>query len=300
MIVLGSGLTVSVLVWALLGGLQTKKSPLERLEQYISAQPQPTGRIRDELRAPFWERVVKPKLRGWEEVARKVTPAGYMQVVSRRLEYAGMDSARPSAFVVKQVGLAVMSGVGVFFFTVGEDAGRSLLLAAAVGGLAGMLPSLQLGSKGRQRSAQIARELPDVLDLLTVSVEAGLGFDSALAKVVEKMSGPLPDEFARILRGIRMGEPRRDALRQLAERTDVADLKLFIGSVVQGEQLGVSISKILRVQSDQIRLVRRQRAQEAAMKAPIKMLFPLVLFIFPALFVVLLGPAAIQIMKTFG
>jgi tight adherence protein C len=138
-------------------------------------------------------------------------------------------------------------------------------------------------------------ELPDALDLLTISVRAGLGFDAALGKVVERMRGPLPDEFQRALAEVRMGKTRRDALRDIIVRTDVPALTNFISAIIQAEQLGVSISKVLQVQSEQLRIERRQRAEEMAQKAPIKLLFPLIGCIFPCLFIVLLGPALITV-----
>ena len=141
---------------------------------------------------------------------------------------------------------------------------------------------------------------PDALDLLTISVEAGLGFDAALAKVVEKMSGPLIDEFRQALAEVRMGRTRRDALRDVATRADDQSLTNFIGAIVQAEQLGVPIAKVLQIQSQQLRIVRRQRAEEAAAKAPIKMLFPMVGCIFPTLFIVILGPAVITVMGGIG
>ena len=141
-------------------------------------------------------------------------------------------------------------------------------------------------------------QIPDALDLLTISVRAGLGFDAALGKVVEKMEGPLIDEFRRALAEVRVGKARRDALRDIVPRTEVPALTNFIGAVIQAEQLGVAISKVLQVQSEQLRIERRQRAEEMAAKAPIKMLFPLVGCIFPSLFVVILGPALILIAKT--
>lgn len=157
-----------------------------------------------------------------------------------------------------------------------------------------LLPMLLLNHKIAGRKKSIQKDLADVLDLLTVSVEAGLGFDGALTKLAEKMKGALVDEFNRVLQEIRMGIPRRDALVAMGIRCDVPDLSLFTTSLVQADQLGVSIGNVLRVQSASMREKRRQRAEERAMKAPIKMLLPLVLFIFPSLFVVLLGPALIQ------
>lgn len=162
------------------------------------------------------------------------------------------------------------------------------------------IPYLFLEKKISDRRNILRRELPDVLDLLTVSVEAGLGFDSALVKLSEKMKGPMVDEFTRMLQEIRIGVARRDALRSLAARCNVQDISLFTSALIQADQLGVSVSNVLRVQSLDMREKRKQRAEEQAMKAPIKMVFPLVFFIFPTLFIVLLGPALLQIINMLG
>ena len=161
-----------------------------------------------------------------------------------------------------------------------------------------MFPEFWLGRRVRARQHAIVLQIPDALDLLTISVRAGLGFDAALGKVVEKMEGPLIDEFRRALAEVRVGKARRDALRDIVPRTEVPALTNFIGAVIQAEQLGVAISKVLQVQSEQLRIERRQRAEEMAAKAPIKMLFPLVGCIFPSLFIIILGPALILIAKT--
>jgi len=163
-----------------------------------------------------------------------------------------------------------------------------------------LLPDVVLSSKVRQRKEQVEKSLPDVLDLITVCVEAGLGFDAAMVKVVEKSKGVLADELSLVLQEIRMGKPRREALREMADRIAVDDLSNFVGSVIMADQLGISIGNVLRTQSKEARQKRRQRVEEAAMKAPVKMLIPMVIFIFPAVFIVLLGPAAIQIMRAFG
>ena len=166
----------------------------------------------------------------------------------------------------------------------------------AVGAYLGYaLPEFWLGGRIRKRQKAILLSIPDTLDLLTISVRAGLGFDAALAKVVEKLKGPLTEEFRRALAEVRVGKARRDALRDIVPRTEVVPLTNFIGAIIQAEQLGVSISKVLQVQSEQLRIERRQRAEEQAAKAPIKMLFPLVGCIFPSLFIVILGPAIILI-----
>ena len=169
-------------------------------------------------------------------------------------------------------------------------------------GIVGLLfgytvPEFWLGGRVKKRQKAILLMIPDALDLLTISVRAGLGFDAALGKVVEKLKGPLSDEFRRALAEVRVGKARRDALRDIVPRTEVVPLTNFIGAIIQAEQLGVSMSKVLQVQSEQLRIERRQRAEEQAAKAPIKMLFPLVGCIFPSLFIVILGPAIILIVQ---
>jgi len=165
----------------------------------------------------------------------------------------------------------------------------------ALAGIGFMLPEIWLGRRIKKRQKMILLAVPDTLDLLTISVKAGLSFDGALSKVVEKTVGPLADEFRRSLAEIRVGKVRREALRDVVGRTDVPALSNFIAAIIQAEQLGVPIAKVLQVQSEQLRIERRQRAEEMAAKAPIKMLFPLVGCIFPSMFIVILGPAVILI-----
>jgi tight adherence protein C len=162
------------------------------------------------------------------------------------------------------------------------------------------LPEMWLKAQISRRQALITRMLPDALDLMTISVEAGLGFDAAIGKVTEKFEGPIAEEFAKALHEMRMGKPRREALKDMAVRNDVPDLSQFISALVQADKLGVSIANVLRVQSDQMRLRRKQRAEEAAMKAPIKMSIVLVFFIFPTILIVLLGPAMIALVNELG
>jgi len=161
------------------------------------------------------------------------------------------------------------------------------------------MPFYLIRSRARQRQAAIIKSLADAFDLITTCVEAGLGLDAALARVAEKVEGPFAQELTRALRDIALGKARRDALKELGERTGVPDLLQFTNAVIQAEAMGSSIGTVLRVQSDQLRVRRRQRAEEQAYKAPVKMLFPLVLFIFPTLFIVILGPAIITIMNDF-
>ena len=191
----------------------------------------------------------------------------------------------------------------IFFLLMGillSSPGTGILLAGVGLGIGYIAPEFWLGGRVRKRQKAILMMIPDALDLLTISVRAGLGFDAALGKVVEKLKGPLTEEFRRALAEVRVGKARREALRDIIPRTEVVPLTNFIGAIIQAEQLGVSISKVLQVQSEQLRIERRQRAEEMAAKAPIKMLFPLVGCIFPSLFIVILGPAVILIMQNLG
>ncbi len=199
--------------------------------------------------------------------------------------------------------MAAIVGAIVGFLVFGVLAGNLALgFVMIVGGgvLGFFVPDFWLSRRIKARRKAILLAIPDTLDLLTISVRAGLGFDAALGKVVEKTDGPLADEFRRGLAEIRVGKARRDALRDIVARTEVPALTNFIGAIIQAEQLGVSISKVLQVQSEQLRIERRQRAEEMAAKAPIKMLFPLVGCIFPSLFIVILGPAIILIVLNIG
>jgi tight adherence protein C len=189
---------------------------------------------------------------------------------------------------------------GFYAIILGQGGSGALGFAAAGFAFALIVPRWYLSLKIKQRSRQALKELPDVLDLLTVSLEAGLGFDSALSKLVAKKGGALCDEFQRCLEEIRLGKTRREALLGVRERLVLEELKILISSILQAEKLGIGMVQVMRVQSQEVREQRKQRAEEAAMKAPIKMLFPLVLFIFPSLFIVLLGPALIQFIQTFS
>lgn len=256
----------------------------------------------EELARPFSQRVLAPLTGGFAGFMMQFTPRSTKKMAEERLAAAGgFGGLSAGQFLV----LTGFVAVSFTFLAVvaGELTGAPghkivgyAIMALAVGLV---LPFFLLSRKAAARKAAIQRDLPDVLDLLTVSVEAGLGFDGALAKLAEKMKGALVDEFTRVLQEIRIGVPRRDSLHAMAGRCDVPDISLFVTSLIQADQLGVSIGNVLRVQSAAVREKRRQRAQEQAMKAPIKMLIPLVLFIFPAIFLVLVGPAAIQVFEQF-
>jgi tight adherence protein C len=256
-----------------------------------------------ELQQPFVERTLRPLAARLSGSMSRVTSSSFSERTEKRLALAGNpgDLRVADWLGIKAIG-AIVGGILFFllFFILNIMGLPPLigLVMTAVGVFLGYtVPEFWLGGRVKKRQKAILLMIPDTLDLLTISVRAGLGFDAALGKVVEKLNGPLSDEFRRALAEVRVGKARRDALRDIIPRTEVAPLTNFIGAIIQAEQLGVSVSKVLQVQSEQLRIERRQRAEEQAAKAPIKMLFPLVGCIFPSLFIVILGPAIILIVQ---
>ncbi len=254
-----------------------------------------------ELQQPFIERTLRPLGARISGRVSSMASSSFTEKTGKRLALAGNPGDLKVAdwLGIKAVGAIIGAILFFFLFGVVGLLGFPFFIAlvlTAVGGLFGYtVPEFWLGGRVKKRQKAVLMMIPDALDLLTISVRAGLGFDAALAKVVEKLQGPLSDEFRRALAEVRVGKARRDALRDIVARTEVVPLTNFIGAIIQAEQLGVSISKVLQVQSEQLRIERRQRAEEQAAKAPIKMLFPLVGCIFPSLFIVILGPAIILI-----
>ncbi len=255
-----------------------------------------------ELQAPFVERTLRPLAGRLSGTVARFTSASFSARTEKNLALAGNPGDLRVADWLGVKAIAAIVFTILFFLLAAFVMGYGLLggiVGALVGAVIGYIaPEFWLSRRIRARQKAILLQIPDALDLLTISVRAGLGFDAALGKVVEKMQGPLVDEFRRALAEVRVGKARRDALRDIVPRTEVPALTNFIGAVIQAEQLGVAISKVLQVQSEQLRIERRQRAEEMAAKAPIKMLFPLVGCIFPSLFIVILGPAIILIIKT--
>jgi tight adherence protein C len=251
-----------------------------------------------ELQQPFFDRTIRPLAARLSGYVARVTSTSFSERTEKRLAMAGNPGDMRVSDWLGMKALAA-GGAGALLFLLFGILGGNLFMGLLLGaaGLGGgyILPEFWLGGRVRRRQKAILLALPDALDLLTISVRAGLAFDAALGKVVEKLKGPLTDEFRRALAEVRVGKSRREALRDIVPRTEVQPLTNFIGAIIQAEQLGVSISKVLQVQSEQLRIERRQRAEEMAAKAPIKMLFPLVGCIFPSLFVVILGPAIILI-----
>jgi len=247
-----------------------------------------------ELAQPFSQRILAPFILRLARTVSRFTP----RASSEKLRIQLMEAGSPSKlgvteFMGLKVVLAGLSGGLIFLFMAlsGQSLTQLIAFPFALGALAYMLPGMWLGRKIKERKNDIQVSLADAIDLLTISVEAGLGFDPALQRVAEKWDNELTWEFRRMLHEMRIGKSRREAMRELATRCNVEDLNVFIASIIQADQLGVSITQVLRTQSRQLRIRRRQRAQEKAQKAPIKMLFPMALLIFPALYVVILGPA---------
>ena len=290
-----------LLIFAGLAGSRPVDPVQARLTQLGTMQAKNLEEL--ELQQPFLERTLKPLANRLSGFVSRMTSSSFTDRTEKRLALAGNPGDLRVADWLGIKAIAAVVSAGIFFVLFGLLAGNILQGVAfgAVGvGFGYIVPEFWLGGRVKARQKAILLQIPDALDLLTISVRAGLGFDAALGKVVEKMKGPLVDEFRRALAEVRVGKARRDALRDIMPRTEVVPLSNFIGAIIQAEQLGVSISKVLQVQSEQLRIERRQRAEEMAAKAPIKMLFPLVGCIFPSLFIVILGPAIILIIENLG
>jgi tight adherence protein C len=271
-----------------------------RLEEFASrATPLTLEEI--ELSQPFTQRVIAPILKGLASFITRFTPANTIESTRHKLELAGRPyNWGPTEFF----GFRVLGGVvlGVFAFLLlwlGKQPLQIHIIGTIVGAALGfLLPVLWLSGKIRRRQDEVIKALPDALDLLTICVEAGLGFDAAMAKVAEKWENELSRAFGRVISEIRLGKLRREALREMEHNVGVTDVTSFVAAVIQADQLGVSMAKVMRIQSEQMRIKRRQRAEEKAHQAPIKMLFPMVFLIFPSIYIVLLGPAVLVVMNS--
>ncbi len=238
---------------------------------------------------------------GLAGLVRGLTPSGTVARLDRLAATAGRPAAWPvPKLVAAKLVLAVIAGLLSALVVAGRPGLGTVLLAVVVTGVAYYVPELLLKSRGQERQQAIALELADTLDQMTIAVEAGLGFESAMARAGRNGKGPLAEELVRTLQDIAVGQPRRDAYLALADRTGVTDLRRFIRAVVQADAYGVSIADVLRTQAQEMRLKRRQRAEEKAMQIPVKVIFPLILCILPTLFIVLLGPAVLDIMGVFS
>ncbi|HEY9077474.1 MAG TPA: type II secretion system F family protein [Anaerolineaceae bacterium] len=271
----------------------------QRLEEYNQRGETPSL---EELEhsLPFTERIIFPIARKMGDFVIQFTPQKALQTIARKLELAGSPAKLdPTLFLSLQLFAALFFGGAVFLATAFGTAkwplGRVFLVTIAVALVGFYFPQLWLTSKINRRQKEVRKAMPDALDLLTICVEAGLGFDAAMAKVSEKWESELSLAFARVIQEVQLGKIRREALRDMADRIGIQEMNSFVAAIIQSEVLGVSLAKVLRIQSDQMRIRRRQLAEEEAHKAPIKMLFPMALLIFPALVIVLLTPAGLKL-----
>jgi len=255
-----------------------------------------------ELSLPFTERVIYPILRRFGEISAKNTPQNVLQETSRKIELSGKAGFvdAPMFLASRLVAAAVLGGVVFLVCTLtilAQPLTRALLYSMIGIAIGFFFPQFWLDQQIKSRQLEIRKAMPDALDLLTICVEAGLGFDAAMSNVAKKWDNELSMAFSRAIREIQLGKVRREALKSMAERIELAEMSSFVAAIIQSEQLGVSMAKVLRIQSEQMRMRRRQYAEELAHQAPVKMLLPMVGFIFPSIFIVLMTPAILQIMK---
>jgi tight adherence protein C len=270
--------------------------------ELIEAMTTAPSELTKDLDKSFGERVLIPLQNKFSGLGRRLSGADSAERIRHKLDLAG----NPPGWTVdrvmsgKVVGAMAGFAVGLLFsFMLGSTATKLLVIAGAV--VAGFFaPSMYLYQRSYDRSKRIQRELPDAIDLLTISVESGLGFDAALQQVAYNTEGPLADEFSRVLREMQIGSSRSEALRGLAERTNLTELRSFVSAMVQADAFGIPIANVLRVQSSEMRVKRRQRAEEKAQQVPVKMTIPLIFCILPSLFIVIMGPAVIQMMDSFS
>jgi tight adherence protein C len=289
------------LALATIGAITSERQQVGRSLAAVQALHAAPATMQRELNKPFAERVLVPALARLTLIGRRFTMGDQVNRIRYRLELAGnpprWDVDRIIAF--KMLGLIVGFVLGLavpLLLGAGPLTVIGLLAAASVLGY--LAPNIVLYQAGYNRREQMRRELPDALDLLTISVEAGLAFDAALSHVARNTTGPLADEFFRVLQEMQIGLGRSEAMRALTDRTDLPELRGFVTSMVQADTFGIPIANVLRVQSKEMRVKRSQRAEELAQKVPVKILFPLIFCILPALFVVILGPAAIRIIDS--
>lgn len=279
-----------------------EEDPLEARLAEFSQRGDATSLEEIELSQPFMDRVVLPAIHRLGELSSRFTPQHVLEQTRKKLEMAGNPGKiDASTFMVLHFVLAGVFGGLVFLLSLASKTFTlpvKMLLVLGFTVVGYFFPDLYLRSRIDRRQKQVRKAMPDALDLLTICVEAGLGFDAAMAKVNEKWDNELSMALGRVIREIQLGKLRRDALRDMADRLGLPEMTSFVAAVIQSEMLGVSMAKVLRIQSDQMRVKRRQRAEEEAHKAPIKMIIPLGIFVFPSLMIVLLTPAGLKLWRS--
>lgn len=299
--VIGVVLVIVVVLAVVLLLPRTESDPLTtRINEYASREE--IASIEDiELSMPMADRIFVPIMRRLSDFVVRMTPQSALKRTGRMLELAGSPRNMTAA------NFWVLRGVTTIFFAFftffvmwrfGAEPGKRFLYALGAAALGFYMPVMLLQSMIDRRKQSIVKKFPDALDLMTICVDAGLIFDAAMQKVHEKWDDALAREFGRVTYELQLGKSRRQALKDMSDRMDLPDVTSFVATILQAEQLGVSIGKVLRIQSEQMRIKRRQRAEEKAQQAPVKMLFPMVFLIFPAMFVVLLGPAILRVVRT--
>lgn len=303
-IIIGVVIVIGAIVLVVIGlRARSNDDPIGARLADFAERGEPVSLEQIEMSQSFAERVILPIARRLGEFVVRYTPQNAIQDTAIKLEMAGNPGGMdPTVFYsLRFLGL-LLGGLFLFLSSIAPKGsileGKGLLYGSGAAVLGFFLPQLWLSSRISSRQRDIRKAMPDALDLLTICVEAGLGFDAAMAKVNEKWDNELALAFGRVIREIQLGKLRREALRDMAERIGLPELTSFVAAVIQSEQLGVSMSKVLRIQADQMRMKRRQAAEEEAHKAPIKMLFPMTLLIFPSIMIVLMGPAALILMTS--
>jgi tight adherence protein C len=293
-------------VTAIVLGLVRAQAARHRAVQILQTQvdPVPLPNMREqELHQPFADRAMRPMLSTLARAGRRLTPLDVRDRLARKIVLAGSPAGWDAdRFAAGKVGgLAAGTVLGLLFADALQLAGLTFAFIIAAGTACGyFLPDVVVTRRAESRQKAIGRALPDTMDLLTISVEAGLGFDAALAQVVEHVPGPLSEEISRMLQEVQLGKPRADSFRDLATRSSVDELNSFVLSVIQADVFGISVSSVLRAQAKDLRVRRRQKAERAAMQIPVKILFPTILCVLPALFVVIIGPGVIRIIQNFS
>ena len=291
------------LALSVVGALRVERASVGRSLALVQALDAAPESLRSQVQRPFNERVLAPLGDRLVGVGQRLVRAGTAERLQRRLDVAGNPPGWDVSRVIgcKVLGAGVLGALGLAWSL---SSGRSLLsllaITAASVSAGYVLPNVLLHNAGQKRETLMQRELPDSLDLLTISVEAGLGFDAAVHRVAQHTTGPLSQELHRLIQEMQLGVGRTEAMRAMAERSTLPDLRSFCLAMVQADQLGVPVGRVLRVQSREMRVKRRQRAEEKAMKVPVRITVPLVLFILPCLFIVVLGPAGMSIAKVFA
>jgi len=291
-------LTIFIIIYGVLAYLSNDKIGIEkRIEQIKDINKES---YEDTLNTSFSERAIKPFYEYFSRLLLKTTPNNKINLLNKKLERAGLlknSSTENWMYRKSMIIIIVSTTFAILTFLIGASILNALIFLALIMLFLNVFFNFYLSRKITQRKKNILKDLPYTLDLITVSVEAGLSFDGAMVRVVANISGEICEEFAKCLKEIRMGIQRKIALKNMSERVEVRELSTFITSLIQADEMGISLGKVLRIESANLREHRKQVAREKAMKAPVKMLFPLIFFIFPSIFIIILGPAIIKVME---